>query len=175
VPTREEPGRSPACSFPGTSRGGGGTYSRGRACGRSSMIRAPIWARELSPSILSILATWLPAVRSDIESSVAIWPCPREGQEAGHGERPFTSTVSRSRPTKLVLAAGRLCSPMLACFSACAGAAGGVIGSLPATIALRRRRVASVGCVPVLLWRTSRRCSYWARPARTAPSGRKGA
>ena len=38
-----------------------------------SFVQLAIWERELSPSFLRILATWLPAVRSETESSLAIW------------------------------------------------------------------------------------------------------
>jgi hypothetical protein len=73
----------------------------------------------------------------------------------------LTSTISRSRPMKLVLAEGRLC--LAGCGgSSSEGAVGWVCTNLPATISACRARVVAPGSMPRCLLRASRRRWYCA-------------
>src|SRR5215212_785791 len=69
---------------------------------------------------------------------------------------PLTSTISRSRPTKVVLGPGRLCLP------AYEGPSfkGAVCWNLPAAILSRKARVVAPGAVPSRLERVSLSRSY---------------
>jgi hypothetical protein len=51
----------------------GTSYYESGASSSCSIAQLAIWARERSPSLPRILPTWLPAVHSEIPSSVEIW------------------------------------------------------------------------------------------------------
>ena len=98
-------------------------------------------------------------------------PAPSGSRAASWRALALTSTISRSRPTKLVLGAGRLClagARWLLGWGA-DGTQHRVGGNRPAAISSLRARLEAAGSVPSSLERTSSSRSYWASASPLLP------
>jgi hypothetical protein len=94
----------------------------------------------------------------------------RESQSRVIARSRFTCVISRSRPTKLLLRAGRLC--LLASGSSSgegSAGAGRVWVKLPTSMSLRKRRVAASGSVPSSRRKVPRSGSYWCKASAWCP------